>query len=327
MANRVLQRLLTLVRALGFTLAVMVFAGWLAGRVLTDSIPTIQWVHWIPTIVALTCSLVAALLCIGSKWRRLRIVLWCIVAAEATVFLVQDFRVVGGASSSAVMGSGVVRVAHFNASWPGRSSVSMGRSMAAALHSALGEAQPDVIFLSECGGLLSNDAVEGYTPPDSRALRVGRFGIVTRIPVIEARPLFDDGLSTAAFVRFAAWKECPAWTAVMIDAPGHPSQPRVHVLDSIRARLETLGCPVADVVVGDFNAVRGGASLSRFAPLMRHAFDEAGTGFGATYPRRFPLLHIDHILLGARVAALRYEVVDPGLGQHRMQTAILKISP
>jgi endonuclease/exonuclease/phosphatase family metal-dependent hydrolase len=98
------------------------------------------------------------------------------------------------------------------------------------------------------------------------------------------------------------------------------------MLADLRSRLDALATSIPDIIVGDFNTVRGGAAIATFAPKMRNAFDIAGVGFGATYPRIFPLLHIDQILLGPRVIVLHYEIIDTGSGAHRMQIASILVS-
>lgn len=98
------------------------------------------------------------------------------------------------------------------------------------------------------------------------------------------------------------------------------------------------GFPAADVVVGDFNIERGASSLAVLLPGMRNAFDEAGAGYAATWPRYgyrtpVPLVHIDQMFVrggggakpatGGTVGVERYEVVDPGFGYHMMQVGDL----
>jgi hypothetical protein len=80
-----------------------------------------------------------------------------------------------------------------------------------------------------------------------------------------------------------------------------------------------------DLIVGDFNTPRGSASLkeiTRFAgPGVRHAWDDAGSGYCGSYPREWALWHIDHVFVGEGLRALEYKVVNPGGGSHRMQVA------
>ena len=57
----------------------------------------------------------------------------------------------------------------------------------------------------------------------------------------------------------------------------------------------------------------------RIGGRLRHAFDEAGSGWGATFRRDFPIFHIDHTLLGDEIEAVDYRLIDPGIGRHRAQ--------
>jgi hypothetical protein len=100
------------------------------------------------------------------------------------------------------------------------------------------------------------------------------------------------------------------------------------------------GFPTPDLVMGDFNTPRGSASIRRLVKDMTNAFDRAGVGYVASWPRRpmpwpistrWPLLgrgglaifHLDQMFLGPSLDALRYDIVDPGFGYHRMQVAEL----
>jgi endonuclease/exonuclease/phosphatase family metal-dependent hydrolase len=79
------------------------------------------------------------------------------------------------------------------------------------------------------------------------------------------------------------------------------------------------GFPPADLIMGDFNIPRGSASLRQAAQGYPHAHTQAGHGHAGTYPRHRPLVHIDHMFIGPALRARRYQVVDGGVGSHRMQ--------
>lgn len=88
--------------------------------------------------------------------------------------------------------------------------------------------------------------------------------------------------------------------------------------------VPSAGFPPPDVVVGDFNMTRGSAAMRSMLPGMHHAFDEAGAGYAATWPRYgyrtpIPLIHVDHMWVSPNTTALRYEIVDPGFGFHQLQ--------
>ncbi len=91
-----------------------------------------------------------------------------------------------------------------------------------------------------------------------------------------------------------------------------------------------------DIVMGDFNTPRGSRSLRLLAGEGAHAFDEAGRGWGYSFPRawrvegwsvrrwRVPLWHVDHCFVSSAWRVLDYRVVDTGLGTHRAQVAMVE---
>ena len=126
--------------------------------------------------------------------------------------------------------------------------------------------------------------------------------------------------------KLPRWKLCTDAAAIIRSSSGSI------VVEDAQGRhteaSEGKGFPKPDVVLGDFNTPRGSASLSLLTPGMRNAYDEAGAGYSATWPRYgyrtpIPLLQLDQIFIGGGVRAARYEVVDPGFGYHQMQVGDL----
>lgn len=80
------------------------------------------------------------------------------------------------------------------------------------------------------------------------------------------------------------------------------------------------GFPPPDVIIGDFNTPRGGRSIQRLVgPDTRSAFAQAGYGPMGTWPRQWGLLAIDQAYTATWLRATRYDVLDPGVGEHRAQ--------
>jgi len=100
-------------------------------------------------------------------------------------------------------------------------------------------------------------------------------------------------------------------------------------LDQLRAGDDpsSITLPEPDLIVGDFNIPRGSASLRRITRGFRHAHDLDGPGYHATWPRAFPLYHIDHMFLAPWLTATDYRILDPGISAHRMQTARIRPIP
>jgi hypothetical protein len=86
---------------------------------------------------------------------------------------------------------------------------------------------------------------------------------------------------------------------------------------------EVLGFPAPGIIMGDCNTPRGSYSLSLLHANMHHAFDDAGRGPDYTYPRQWPIIAIDQILLSPRLVASHYEILDLGGARHRAQLAVL----
>jgi hypothetical protein len=120
---------------------------------------------------------------------------------------------------------------------------------------------------------------------------------------------------------------------IVIWAIDMPSQPRGWRMAMARAAVDRLDAladspegarghwPLPDLILGDFNTPRGSASLSLLSRGYPHAFDQAGRGQLGSWPRGFPLFHIDHIFVGPALRATSYHTYNLGLSEHRAQAA------
>jgi hypothetical protein len=91
--------------------------------------------------------------------------------------------------------------------------------------------------------------------------------------------------------------------------------------------------PQPDLVIGDFNTLRGSASLDLLAPNMSDAFSQAGVGRGRSWspkvsnkflrqPIKLADWHIDLSLVGPNWRVSRYELMNTrqwGWAEHRIQ--------
>lgn len=86
-----------------------------------------------------------------------------------------------------------------------------------------------------------------------------------------------------------------------------------------------VGFPPADLVVGDFNTPRGSHSIRRVTGDLRHAYDLAGRGWATTWPRRLPLIAIDHVFVAPWLDVRSYVTRDLGAGGHLAQVVDLAL--
>jgi hypothetical protein len=80
------------------------------------------------------------------------------------------------------------------------------------------------------------------------------------------------------------------------------------------------------IVAGDFNAPPSGPALKILRPYFHSAFNEAGRGFGLTFPSKLPAMRIDHVLGTEGVEFQNYYTVDVG-SDHLAQVVDLVIEP
>ncbi len=124
-------------------------------------------------------------------------------------------------------------------------------------------------------------------------------------------------LSTAATdLRF--WEKS-AWSSHRINRAV-----RLHELSLTRQVLEqtTPNFPDAPVIFGgDFNAPATDIIHQQMHRDFVDAFAAAGTGWGNTYQRRFPILRIDHLYATRHFVPVRSRVVVSKNSDHRMVVA------
>lgn len=187
---------------------------------------------------------------------------------------------------------------------------------------------PDVAILSIPVPAAELWKLAGEVQPARTPVASWPFLVLSRLPVLEARPIIADGRVSAAVFRLDATAALGRpLTIYALDLPSNPRLSRADIARRARAMLDGVDAAPPDVVVGDLNMTRSGAALRLLFPGLAHAFDQGGIGYGASFPRAWPLYHIDHALIGPALRAARYEVHDPGFGRHRMQIVEIEAAP
>jgi hypothetical protein len=311
---------------------------WGVGQVASDRWWWSQWLFWIPAAVPLLCAAgAAALIWRGPRSRQAAtrgnasgpvssvrmpsIALQVAVCAAVAATGISTLRWISwgrAASDAEARVPSALRIVHLNARWPGNATALGARLMA----------QPaDVHAISEAGALLSAPAVRAAADAGAVTMQVGRFAIVSRCPVREARAIYDDGSIAASWVRFGASGAWPEWSMLMVDAPRHLRLSRDEIFGKLHAALEAMSMGSPDVVVGDLNTTPGSAAVARAWPQMEDACTSGGRGLRATFPREFPLWAIDRCLVTPRWQAIEWSAWDPGIGAHRGQRITLDPMP
>ncbi len=274
-------------------------------QLLTDRVGALQWIWWIPRVfLAAPLALGCVMLWLGSSGaeRRLhgRLAAAAIAAGLFTTW--SDWGL------PKQRPGGGTRVVFWNVCYADRAESVQAIEFLLSLDA-------DVMVLTDPGLLFAGGGAELLNQRGYTLATPGRFAVATRIPLVEAVPLYASRHRALSRIGLEASRR-----ALVIDAVDLPSETTLHRYPSMRAfagAIDPLRASPADVTVGDFNITRGSASIGLVVPHAREAFAEAGVGWGGTYSRTRPFLAIDQMLVADTWTAARAEVVDPGLGRHR----------
>lgn len=307
---------------------------WLVGRVVSDRFLWSQFLFWIPTPIAALAALIGTLALAARRNQdgattRPRIAaagLFATGLAIAAFSLGREHRVWARSAPT----DGALRLLHCNIHWP-------DREHAPDVMAYLATRDDDLIVLTEPGWLLLDErgsqlALAGWT-----VLRTGRFAVLSRLPIIEARPLVRAEQSDLTLLRVdASARGLGDLRICLADLPSDPRRPRMASAERLRALLDGDSADASsrsdpletfDMVLGDLNNTPRAASLDRLFPGMRDAQRDAGRGIGGSWPAWLPLWQLDHVLLGPRLRAVDYILVDTGLSAHRAQEVALVPTP
>lgn len=302
---------------------------WLIGRVFTDRYAWSQWLWWMPTpialaIAALGCALALRPGRIQTKRRR-RIARWIIaLAAIGIYFLAIEHRFIRLSSPHTPIERPSLKLVHWNASH-------VQQGSPAEYARKIIELDADLTILTNPGRILWEQPLHDWLgSEENRPKLAGRFAVLTRLPIQELRMLVEAEGISIVLLKIDAPPLGRTLSLFLVDLPSDPRLPRMRTARRARQLLDQAlsisADPIApDLVVGDFNIPRGSASIRALFPTMRHAFHEAGRGYGASFHRDWPLWHIDHILISDNVRVPHYELIDLDMGRHYAQ--VIGIAP
>jgi hypothetical protein len=314
-------------------LSILVLAAWFVGRLVSDRYGWSQWLLWIPTPAALVAAVMAGVA--GRCWARgdhrrrstrpaRRRWLWpAVTIAMAACFLVVEHRVlVRAGPESAHQGS--LKIMHWNMGhWK--------RRLIPHMAGLVMEFEADISIITDGGGIGGDESLKAWLGPDSPPRSLHPFTILTRLPIVEVRPLiYADDIAVGLLVLDAQESIGRNLAIYMVDLPSGLRRGRWEIAartHRLMVEAQGAGAPKPDLLIGDLNMTRGGAALDHLAHGLEHAWTQGGHGYGASFPRGFALYHIDHLFLGPGLRCPRYDLVDAGMGRHRAQAAWITAAP
>lgn len=341
---------------LAFLAAAAAWIGWAVGQMLTDRFDWSQWLHWIPTPVAIVLAAIA-FLGLRIAWPRRRRAGTAATGAPATeepaVFATLDrimavLRRTLVAATWLMLLAGVVRFAVLEHRLLARPDANPAGI--AVMHWTIGEgsqlpyadiarrivaADPDVAILTDAPWIgVETDVTEWLAAAEhGRRLRFRNFNVLTRLPVREARMLIaHEDFALVRVVLLAPELPDGRLRIGLVNLPSNPRRPRHEIAETALGLIASIEVGELDLVIGDFNMQRGSRSMRRIVdallppdpprrPAARHAHAEGGHGYAATWSEQLPLWHIDHAWLGPDVRCTRYDTPFASAHRHYPQIA------
>lgn len=290
---------------------------WLAGVIISDRYGWSQWLLWIPTVSAIAVAVIGLISTAIWPRRKGMLIGWgACIAALVVYFCFIEYRMFARPPSDPPG----LRIVHWNATPEGGEEDDY--------LDALIDAGGDITITTDAGSLPYLPRIwvwNGGTPVAMRP-----FAIMTKLPILQRRHLVhQDEIVVGLLVVDTTKQLGRPLTIYIIDMPSDLKLSRAALARRAREMIDNVDAPVPDLVIGDFNITRGAASLQMMFPGMQHAYDQAGSGYSATFHRGeggWLMYHIDHVLLSDSVRATSYEIIDPGVGRHTMQAATIVLN-
>jgi len=297
-------------------------AAWGTGQLLSDRFRWSQFLAWIPTPLVAAWLAVGALL-LSVAWLAGRRSGALPAAAAALALLLGAWALLAehrpfAAAPRAHDRAASLSLLHCNLHWPGRAASPQALE-------AVRDRPEDLLVFTDPGWLLHDGREQELAAVGWNSIRIGRYAVLSRLPYLEYRVLVGGRGTDVTLLRIdASSRGLGPLTLGLIDLPSNPRHPRMAWAAELHELLQDVDAPSFDLVVGDFNTTRGSASIARLLPEMRHAWDEAGRGWGSSYSTALPLWHIDHVLLAPSLRAVDYVLLDLGLSAHRAQVVVVE---
>jgi endonuclease/exonuclease/phosphatase family metal-dependent hydrolase len=340
---------------IGFGLGVLALSVWILGRLASDRWVWSQFIFWIPTVVVVpgaVAAFVGSRLCgllarfrSGRREHRLRLVAEACLLGVIAYMVVIEWRVyrlpLGPRPSGAHL-----RVLSWNAT---------AVQQLDQIINPLTAADADIAILVNPHSHVGWGTVQDTFKATYRYENIAGIVVMSRVPelrrgmawlgleglppeTVASVPLGNASSDPgrAMFVEFDTSAQLGHSTVIwVLDLPSDPRLSRWKICEHAASVIASWqsgdggrGFPAPDIVLGDFNTTPGSAALKLLTPGMRSAFAEAGAGYGATWPgfafkTPVPLLQLDHMFLGSRVRAVRYQIVWPIAALHLVQVGDL----
>lgn len=284
----------------------VIFVGWLIGQLFRDRYWITGLCFYFPSPLAASVLVVVGLL--AWRWRTGRVALVVFLLSlvpAAYVGLVENHW----RKPPTERGREQVRLVHWN--------VFNGSLGWSRVRANLREAQADFYLLSEVPGTEPLEPFLEDLGPEFVGRHLASMAVLARGEVQTEVVRTPSGRVTAFRIDWSYRGKSIVMLAV--DLPSGLAIARDPLLREVR---DAIADTQPDVIIGDFNAPRRSEVLADLPAGYVHAYDQAGAGWGYTWPVPAPLWAIDQCIVGPRISSVDYQLRSTTASDHRLQVLV-----
>ncbi len=285
---------------------------WLLGNLISDRWGWSQWLAWIPTPVVLVLLITTFFITFISKCKKMSAFVTVIFTTSLLWFVFIENKFFADTTSQQGF-----KIVGWTMSHPKEA---VSKESADQLIKLNG----DITLLTHGWHVRGEHSIKEWIGEDNKRVISGPFTLLTKLKVIEVQTLIaSDGVYLSMFTIDTTKQLGKPLVLWAIDLPSSLATIRMNTASRVRRILDSIEYKRPDVVLGDFNMTRNSYAIKTMFPTLIEASDIGGIGLIASYPANFSLYHIDHILLSKAFNCSSYEVINPGIGRHRVQIALI----
>jgi hypothetical protein len=183
----------------------------------------------------------------------------------------------------------------------------------------------DITILTHGYGVRGTDRIQDWLGPDLHPYKYGHFTVLTRLPVRQLRSIAAAQNIHLVQIEIDTTESLGRpLRLIAVDLPSNPLRSRMRMAEVSKEWLEKRHAHGPDLALGDFNMRLGSAAMKTMFPELQDAWHSSGVGWGPTFPRTFPIYHIDHVMIADWLHAISSRTINPGIGRHRLQLVRLQ---
>ncbi len=289
-----------------------IFLMWCVGNILSDRWGWSQWLAWIPTLFVIVIFTFACVLSYFTGKKIYALIFGGITAATLLWFCLAENRLLNINNSDQ---KGQIKIVGWTMSHPKERVAEKSAAIIVKLNG-------DITLLTHGWRVRGEKSIQDWLGNTGRKVINSQFTLLTKFTPLQTRTLIaSDGIYISSFILDTTTVLGQPLVIWAVDFPSSLSQSKMDIARRINRLLQTIETEPPDIVIGDCNMTRNSFALQSIFPDLQDAATLSGTGLLASFPIKFPLYHIDHILMGNQFRSIYYELVNPHIGRHRIQIA------